>query len=164
LMALVQPAINTAKGFFSNTGSSEFSNRVSAVEEGGDRMPVYAGLAMLGLGLATVLGSTSMGGRALSGRRLDGDIYQSLNILGNDLLDYEFGDEDLSKYDMEDILCLPRNYCERLQSKKYLLDQYPNIKTVASWMAIKYFEGVDISEKQEYSKCNIRDCVMSLLD
>jgi len=168
LVDLMQPALNTAKGFFSQAGSAvastEFANRVSSVEEGGDKMPVYAGLAMLGLGVAAVLGSSSLGGRSVGGRRLDGDIYQSLNILGNDILDYDFGDGDLGKYDMEDLLCLPRNYCERLQSKKYLLDQYPNIKKVASWMANKYFEGVDISEKQEYSKCNIRECIMSLLD
>ena len=99
---------------------------------------------MLGLGLAAVLGSSSLGGRSVGGRRLDGDIYQSLNILGNDILDYDFGDGDLGKYDMEDLLCLPRNYCERLQSKKYLLDQYPNIKKVASWMANK---SVDIHLK-----------------
>jgi hypothetical protein len=89
---------------------------------------------------------------------------RGLNSIGNDLFDYDIGDNDVLEYDMDDILCMPRNYCEKLQRKKYLIDQYPNMKLVASWMAEKYFEGVDISENQVYSQCKVRECIMTLLD
>lgn len=172
LMALVQPALSTAREFFSpdseqNEGSSNgFANRVSAVQESGQsKLPMYAGMAAIGLGLATMLSSGVVGGRSMgAGRRLDEDIFESLNIIGNDLFDYDIGDNDVLEYDMDDILCMPRNYCEKLQRKKYLIDQYPNMKLVASWMAEKYFEGVDISENQVYSQCNVRECIMTLLD
>jgi len=168
LMDLVNPALKTAKGFFAQNevGTDDFANRVSAPEQAGNsKLPIYAGMAAVGLGLAAVLSPGIIGGRSMgSGRRLDEDIIESINSIGNDLFDYDIGENELSEYDMGDILCMPRNYCEKLQRKKYLIDQYPNMKIVASWMASKYFEGVDISETQVYSQCNLRECIMTLLD
>jgi len=166
IMKFLEPALKTARGFLKgNSVENSFANRVSVEQEKELNVPMYAGMAVIGLGLAaTLLSSGVAGGRSSSeGRRLDDELLESLNYINNELFDYDNSDNNVVDYDMRDILCMPRNYCEKLQRKKYLIDQYPNMKTVASWLAKKYFERVDVSEKHQFSQCNIRDCVMTLL-
>jgi len=158
LMDLIKPAVESAREFFNDdndeieVNNNAFANRVSPGEQKG---PVYAGLAAMGLGLATMLSSRIGSGRSTNlGRKFNEDNLESLNSIDNDVLDYSMGD----------ILCMPRNYCEKLKRKKFLIDQYPHMKTVATWMADKYFAKVDNSNNEVYSECNVRECLMELLD
>ena len=96
-----------------------------------------------------------------TGRQFEDDAQHLLNSI-----DHEF--ESLSQADVsvEEILCLPRQVCDRLRSKKHLLAQYPNMKTVAAWMTEKYFENVVESSSEYYShgQCNIKHCLQDLLN
>merc|ERR1719206_328877 len=135
IMAVVQPAIDTAKqtvqGFLNedteiNEISQEgFSDRLSSVgvPENPQISPLmYAGMAAMGLGVATLLSSglQVMSMQAVSvGRQFN--TIDSFEIDNSD-------DNDALEYDINDILCIPRNYCETMKRKKYMLDQYPTIK------------------------------------
>lgn len=173
IMAVIQPVIDTAKesvkGFFNpdnetNEISQEgFTDRLSSVDvaENSDVSPLmYAGMAAMGLGVATLISSglqiLSMGGVSV-GRQFDTmGTLESENSVDNDVLEYS----------MSDILCMPRNYCEKLKRKKYLIDQYPNVKMVASLAAGMVFDKDSVQAKGEYSvynQCNLRECVFTLL-
>ena len=174
IMAVIQPAIDTAKetvkGFFNqDTETNEisqegFTDRLSTIEvtdQSAVSPLMYAGMAAMGLGVATLISSglqiMSMGGGVSVGRQFDTmDTLESVNSVDNDVLEYN----------MSDILCMPRNYCEKLKRKKYLIDQYPNVKMVASLVAGMVFDKDTVQAKGEsslYNQCNLRECVFSLL-
>jgi len=164
LMEVIQPAIENAKEFFSidtehnEASNNGFANRLSSGDPAGDTQlsgSMYAGIAAMGLGIMGLISSGMFSGGLMNvGRQFDEDIFENINSIDNEVLEYTMGD----------ILCMPRNYCEKLKKKKYLIDQYPHMKTVATWMAEKYFEKVDTSENQIYSQCNVRKCIMALLN
>ena len=81
-----------------------------------------------------------------TGRQFEDDAHHLLNSI-----DQELDSLSQSEVSVEEILCLPRQVCDRLRSKKHLLDQYPNMKTVAAWMTEKYFENVVESSSEYYS-------------
>ena len=96
-----------------------------------------------------------------SGRQFEDDAEQLMNSI-----DHEFSSLSQSGLSVDDILCLPRQYCDKLKAQKHLLDQYPNMKTVAAWMTEKYFENVAESSSEYYShgQCNIKQCLQELLN
>jgi len=173
IMAVVQPAIDTAKqtvqGFFNSAVDSNeitekgFSDRLSSVEvaENPDISPLmYAGMAAMGLGVATLLSSglQVMSMQAVSvGRQFNTiDSFETENSDDNDALEY----------DINDILCIPRNYCETMKRKKYMLDQYPTIKKIASFLVEIVFDKDSVTERGEtsvYNQCYLRECVFALL-
>jgi len=170
IMAVIQPAIDTAKetvqGFFKTDIETNeisqvgFSDRLSSVEvtEKASVSPVmYAGMAAMGLGVATLLSSglqiMSMGSVGI-GRKFD--TLESVNSVDNDAIEYN----------LNDILCIPRNYCENLKRKKYMIDQYPTAKQVASVVAGMFFDKDSVQEKGKasvYNQCNLRECIFALL-
>ena len=173
IMAVVQPAIDTAKqtvqGFFNSAVDSNeitekgFSDRLSSVEvaENPDISPLmYAGMAAMGLGVATLLSSglQVMSMQAVSvGRQFN--TIDSFEIDNSD-------DNDALEYDINDILCIPRNYCETMKRKKYMLDQYPTIKKIASFLVEIVFDKDSVTERGEtsvYNQCYLRECVFALL-
>eukprot|EP00092_Neocalanus_flemingeri_P047877 GFUD01054404.1.p1 GENE.GFUD01054404.1~~GFUD01054404.1.p1 ORF type:complete len:519 (-),score=150.78 GFUD01054404.1:91-1647(-) len=173
IMAAIQPAIDTArdtvKGLFNpDTVTNEisqggFTDRLSTIE-GGEKSDVsplmYAGMAAMGLGVATLISSglqiMSVGG-GVSGRQFDTmGTLESVNSVDNEVLEYN----------MSDILCMPRNYCEKLKRNKYLIDQYPTVKMAASLLAGLVFDTDSVQAKGEssvYNQCNLRECVFTLL-
>ena len=79
-----------------------------------------------------------------------------MNTIDNEL-------ETMSNYSVDDVLCLPRQYCDNLLNSKHLLDGYPNMKTIAAWMTEKYFENIE-HEAYSHSQCNVRQCLKDLLN
>ena len=173
IMAMVQPALDTAKEtlkrfYTAETETNEitekgFADRLSSVSVPGkpDVSPLmYAGMAAMGLGVATLLSSglqiMSMGGVGV-GRQFDTmGTLESENSVDNDVLEYN----------MSDILCIPRNYCEKLKRKKYMIDQYPKVKMVSSMVAGMVFDKDTVQEKGEssiYNQCNLRECIFALI-
>ena len=112
-----------------------------------------AGLAVLGLGVATLV---SAGGEA-SGRGFSSED-QGAELATNSL--YSLPNLD---YNSLDPLCTPRNYCETLKRKKYLIDQFPVAKRVGVRLAEIVWDRDHVSERGEESLCNLRECVFSLL-
>ena len=41
-------------------------------------------------------------------------------------------------FHLQDILCMPRVYCEKMKRRKHVIDQYPNTKKVAAWLVGRY--------------------------
>ena len=41
-------------------------------------------------------------------------------------------------FPLQDILCMPRVYCEKMKRRKHVIDQYPNTKKVAAWLVGRY--------------------------
>merc|ERR1719445_149136 len=83
------------------------------------------------------------------------DTLESENSDSNDVLDYN----------MNDILCIPRNYCEKMKRKKYMLDQYPTVKNIAAVVAGAVFNkdsALEMAGSSLYKKCHFRDCVFDL--
>jgi len=173
IMAVIQPAIDTAKEtvqdlFKTDIESNEitqkgFSDRLSSFEVSAknDASPLmYAGMAVMGLGVATLLSSglqiMSMGSVGV-GRQFD-----SMGALASE----NSADNDALEYDVNNILCIPRNYCENLKRKKYMIDQYPTAKKVASVVAGMVFDKDFVQEKGEASvinQCHLRECIFSLI-
>jgi len=121
-------------------------------------------MAAAGLGVAALLSSSmqllSLGGgvgRAFGEQEDEGNSVGS-NSLGGALADYN----------MQDILCMPRVYCEKMKRRKHVIDQYPNTKKVASWLVGRLFDRDTVYSKEEeeplYNKCNLRECLLALLD
>jgi len=173
IMAVIQPAIETAKDtvkdlFKADFESNEitqkgFSDRLSSFELAAknDASPLmYAGMAVMGLGVATLLSSglqiMSMGSVGV-GRQFDSmGALASENSVENDALEY----------DVNNILCIPRNYCENLKRKKYMIDQYPTAKKVASVVAGMIFDKDFVQEKGKASvinQCHLRECIFALI-
>ena len=96
-----------------------------------------------------------------TGRQFEDEAHHLLNSI-----DQEFDSLSQAEVSVEEILCLPRQVCDRLRSQKHLLDQYPNMKTVAAWMTEKYFQNVVESSSDYYShgQCNIKHCLLDLLN
>ena len=44
-------------------------------------------------------------------------------------------------FHFQDILCMPRVYCEKMKRRKHVIDQYPNTKKVAAWLVGRYRDG-----------------------
>merc|ERR1712071_88617 len=66
----------------------------------------------------------------------------------------------------EDLLCLPRRYCEEWKTSKHLIDHYPNIKAAGRWIVNRLFSGDTVYERGEepiLNQCNIRECLYKLL-
>jgi hypothetical protein len=167
LAPLLGDSSNTLLGHSSNSlEPSTFSDRLSTV--GGstsDNGPLLmAGMAAAGLGVAALLSSSmqllSLGGgvgRAFGEQEDEGNSVGS-NSLGGALADYN----------MQDILCMPRVYCEKMKRRKHVIDQYPNTKKVAAWLVGRLFDRDMVYSKEEeeplYNKCNLRECLLALLD
>jgi len=128
---------------------STFGNEITERQSGVSPM-ILAGIAAVGIGMATVL---SVGGVA-SGRAFNSD---------EDILDSNINHLENIDYNANDVLCIPRNYCENLKRKKYLIDQFPVMKTVGVNIAEMIWDKDYISEKGSESWCNLRECVFSLL-
>ena len=113
---------------------------------------VIAGVAALGLGVATIM---SVGGVAVGRAFGDHDqlVHNSLSQL------------DKIDYDTSDLICIPRNYCENMKRKKYLIDQFPVAKKIGVGIAEMIWDKDHVSEKGSESKtlCNLRECIFSLL-
>ena len=169
IMAVIQPAIDTAKqtvqGFLNedteiNEISHEgFSDRLSSVgvPENPQISPLmYAGMAAMGLGVATLLSS---GLQVMS--------MQSVSVGRQfNTVDENSEDNDALEYDINDILCMPRNYCETMKRKKYILDQFPTIKKIASSLAGLIFDKYSVLERGEtsvYNQCHLRECIFAVL-
>ena len=175
IMAVIQPAIDTAKEtvqeFFSpdvetnEVTKKGFSDRLSSIavpEKPGVSPVMYAGLAAMGLGVATLLSSglqvLSMQAVSVGREFTNRDATEERN---SDALS-----SDALEYNINDILCIPRNYCEKMKRKKYLLDQYPMAKKVAALLAGLLFDKDSVQERgqaQGYNQCHLRECVYSLL-
>ena len=91
-----------------------------------------------------------------SGRKFEDNAEYVLNTLDGEL-------DSLSRYTVDDVLCLPRQYCDQLRGSKHLLDQYPNMKTVAAFLTEKYFQNIQ-EEDYSHSQCNVRQCLKDLLN
>lgn len=141
--------------------TTTFSDRLSpSVAQAESNPLLLAGLAAAGLGIATLLSSglqlLSLGGGV--GRAFGEAESETSNALGGALADY----------DMHDLLCMPRMYCEKLKRRKHVIDQYPNTKKVATWIVGRLFDQDKVLGKEEeepiFNKCNLRECLMALLD
>jgi len=157
LAAIVKPAIARAKEFFRVGDSApvdQISSRVDTVA-GQSKLaaPLVASLAAVGFGLVSMFGN-NLG----SGRKFDteNNAEYFLNTIDGEL-------DNLSQYSVDEMLCLPRQYCDTLKDRKHLLDSYPNMKTVAAWLTEKYFENT-WSEDYSHSQCNVRQCLKDLLN
>ena len=133
---------------------SDFQNRVaeSAAPAGlaGVSPVLLAGVAALGVGVMTAL---SLGGVTTNGRKFG----QPEDFLDNTINQLENID-----YNTTDILCYPRNYCEKFKRKKYMIDQYPLVKTLGVSIASLIWDVSSVSERGSVSLCNLRECVFSL--
>ena len=171
IMTVIQPAINTAKqtvqGFFNEDTDTNkishggFSDRVSSVgvSEKQEISPLmYAGMAAMGLGVATLLSSglQVMSMQAVSvGRQFNTmDTFETENSDDNDALEY----------DINDSLCI--KYCEQMKRRKSVLDQYPTIKKIGSLLSRVIFDKDSISDREGTSFYNhscLRECLLALV-
>ena len=173
IMAVIQPAIDTAKhtvqGFLNAPVDSNdvtekgFSDRLSSVEvaENPDISPLmYAGIAAMGLGVATLLSS---GLQVMSMQAVNvGRHFNTMDTFETENSD----DNDAIEYDINDILCIPRKYCEKMKRRKSVLDQYPTIKRIGSLLSRIVFDKDSMAEREETSSYNqscLRDCVFALV-
>lgn len=168
LADMVNPAIQTARDFFNRRPEvgevDSISSRVDSFSQSGLRpqskltTPLLTSLAAVGFGLTSFFSSRLSGA---TGRQFEDDAEHLLNSI-----DQEFDSLSKSGLSVDDVLCLPRQMCDRLKTKKHLLAQYPNMKTVAAWMTEKYFQNVADSSSEYYShgQCNIKQCLQELLN
>jgi len=172
LMSWASPLLDTARsrlaslmGPTSNSlePAATFSDRLSpssAASSPASSPLLLAGLAAAGLGFATLFSSglqlLSLGGSV--GRAFGEAEGDSENSIGG----------ALAEYNMQDLLCMPRMYCEKLKRRKHVIDQYPNTKKVAAWLVGRIFQRDTVYSNPEeepiYNKCNLRECLMALLD
>ena len=110
-----------------------------------------AGLAVLGLGVARLWSAGEATGRGFSE---DAEAEMATNGL--------YSLENLD-YNTLDPVCVPRNYCETIKRKKYLIDQFPLAKRIGMGVAEMVWDRDHVSERGEASLCNLRECVFSLL-
>ena len=82
---------------------------------------------------------------------------------GDENLEIAINQLDDIDYNTSDILCYPRNYCEKFKRKKYMIDQYPLIKNIGKTVAGLIWDKDLVSERGSGSLCNLRECVFSLL-
>ena len=138
LMSWASPLLDTARSRLASlmnptSNSMEpaatFSDRLSpssAASSPASSPLLLAGLAAAGLGFATLFSSglqlLSLGGSV--GRAFGEAEGDSENSIGG----------ALAEYNMQDLLCMPRMYCEKLKRRKHVIDQYPNTKKVAAWL------------------------------
>ena len=160
---IVKPAINTAKDtvteLFNNAvDTNDITEKKGFSGEDSNITPLmYAGAAVIGLGVATLLSSglQLMAIPPVSvGRHFDGDD-------GKDDLT-----SDILNYNVNDIRCIPRTYCEQLKRKKHMIDEYPLVKKVASMMSNFVFDKDTVLERGEssvWNQCYVRECVFTLL-
>ena len=115
-----------------------------------------AGLAVLGLGVARLLSAGGADtGRDFGSENMEAD----LAVTTNDL--YSLDNLD---YNSLDPICVPRNYCETVKRKKYLIDQFPMVKRIGMGVAEMVWDRDHVSQRGEaVSLCNLRECVFSLL-
>ena len=111
---------------------------------------MMAGIAAVTLGVATFMSS----GGVSSGRGFAED---------EDLVLSNINQVEKIDYNTNDVLCIPRNYCENLKRKKYLIDQFPAVKTIGVNIAEIIWDRDFVSEKGSHTWCNLRECVFSLL-
>jgi len=154
LAEIVRPALARARQLLRGGEQEAASRRVDTADSGDQAGPgpIMAGLAAIGMGLASYF-STNLGG---SGRKFEDNAEYVLNTLDGEL-------DSLSRYTVDDVLCLPRQYCDQLRGSKHLLDQYPNMKTVAAFLTEKYFQNIQ-EEDYSHSQCNVRQCLKDLLN
>ena len=112
---------------------------------------LLAGVAALGVGVVTA--ALSLGGVNTAGRRFGQQ---------GDFLDATINQLENIDYNTTDILCYPRNYCEKFKRKKYMIDQYPLVKTIGVSVASLIWDVSSVSERGSANLCNLRECVFSL--
>ena len=162
LAELLQPALDTARqsvsGLLSPAPAPGFQDRLSEVEAGGrsDLSPlVVAGMAAVGLGVATLVSS--------------GVQIMQAGAAGRNFLDSEYTEPstdptaNLVDYDPTDMLCLPRTYCEQLKRQKWLLAEWPGLRWAGAAAADLFWERESVTQRGQDSWCNLRECVFSLL-
>ena len=108
-------------------------------------------MTALGVGLLTA--ALTLGGVSTAGRKF-GET--------EDFLDASINQLENIDYNTTDILCYPRNYCEKFKRKKYMIDQYPLVKTIGVSIASLIWDVSSVSERGSVSLCNLRECVFSL--
>lgn len=165
LAAIVKPAIARAKEFFRVGDSAPVDQISSRIDTGAGQSssfragqsklaaPLVASLAAVGFGLASMFGNNLGSGRKFE---TENNAEYFLNTIDGEL-------DTLSQYSVDEVLCLPRQYCDTLREKKHLLDSYPNMKSVAAWLTEKYFENIE-SDDYSHSQCNVRQCLKDLLN
>ena len=142
----------------SDPPQTEFQSRLAEVAPApgvgaGGVSPVLlaGGVAALGVGLVTA--ALSLGELTAAGRKFG----ETEDFLDNTIYTLENID-----YNTTDILCYPRNYCEKFKRKKYMIDQYPLVKTIGVSVASLIWDVSSVSERGSASLCNLRECVFSL--
>ena len=115
-----------------------------------------AGLAVLGLGVARLL---SASGGEVSGRGYGAEDEETELVMATNGL---HSLENLD-YNTLDPACVPRNYCETMKRKKYLIDHFPLAKRIGLGVAEMVWDRDHVSERGESALCNLRECVFSLL-
>jgi len=168
IISTLTPVLDTARSWFGGNEVDEeekeetFSDRLSVLPaEKSDLSPVmFASLAAVGLGVATIISS---GVQLVSSGALGGRDFPE---------DPGHGREDdiqnliLPDYDSKDLLCLPRNYCEKMKRNKHLLDEFKNTKRIGLWVIDRIFDKETVYKKGEapfFNQCNLRECIYSLL-
>ena len=156
-----QPSVIDRIGSFLEDARTALSNMISQPDPLQTRVAessapslvspgLLAGVAALGVGLLTAL---SLGGVATTGRKFGQP---------EDFLDTTINQLENIDYNTTDILCYPRNYCEKFKRKKYMIDQYPLVKTLGVSIASLIWDVSSVSERGSVSLCNLRECVFSL--
>ena len=171
IMAVIQPAIDTAKQtvqeFFNEDVETNeishggFSDRLSSVvvSEKQEISPLmYAGMAAMGLGVATLLSS---GLQVMSMQAVSvGRQFNTMDTFENENSD----DNNALEYDIKDSLCI--KYCEQRKRRKSMLDQYPTIKKIGSLLSRVVFDKDSISEREGtsfYNQSCLRERLLTLV-
>ena len=181
LADIFRPVVKRAKEFVSGKSgddvvSSRVDNHGQRMKPGNRMAPIMASLAAVGLGLASYFSPAISGGNYFlkylfqleilkigSGRGFEDNTEYILNTIDDELETMSHYTVDDDQTVLENVLCLPRQYCDRFKNQKHLLDQYPNMKTVAAFLAKKYFENIQ-EDSYTHGQCNIRQCLNELLN
>ena len=107
-----------------------------------------AGVTALGLGVATFM-------------TIGNNVARSFSI--HDAHSNTLHQLEKIDYDVTDIFCYPRTYCETMKKKKYLIDQFPMLKRLGLSVAEVLWDRDYISERGSETWCNLRECVFSIL-
>ena len=153
--------LDEAVGFLENTKEAflrlfkkqprkaSITRRVSSPAQEPMSPLLVAGLTFAGIGAASLLSVGNVDvGRAFNNQE---DILLGLNQV------------DKIDYDTSDPYCLPRNYCEAIKMKKYVIDQWPVAKRIGVSVAELLWDKDHVSERGSETWCNLRECVFSLL-
>jgi hypothetical protein len=165
IVKTISPAINKARSWLESNDLTKnfvdsedgalqaFTDRLSSVPGEANLSPLmYATVAAVGLGVATMV---STGLSAFAGRQFPTE-YSVIDDRINEALNYN----------PNDVVCLPRLYCEKLKSNKAVIDQFITTKKVGLWMLDRLYDKDTIHAQEDTSlssQCHLRECIYSLL-